>query len=172
MREIDFTTLEKFEQTLNSYNEFENINSTNIRQWNELRSISIEKLINNQDIDDIWLEKAKIVDEKLPLEACLIWNKYLNTIEESISIDIEKYKVFGMISYIGMGWAIIFSIKWMFDAIGPVGFALLLGGGVLYTGGVLFFKAGKTKKYFHSIFHIFVLLGSISHLLCVLFFAM
>ncbi len=88
------------------------------------------------------------------------------------AIDIEKYKVFSMISYIGMGWAIIFSIKWMFDAIGPVGFALLLGGGILYTGGVLFFKAGKTKKYFHSIFHIFVLLGSISHLLCVLFFAM
>ena len=88
------------------------------------------------------------------------------------AIDIEKYKVFSMISYIGMGWAIIFSVKWMYDAIGPVGFALLLSGGLLYTGGVLFFKAGKKKKYFHSIFHIFVLLGSITHFLCVLFFAM
>lgn len=88
------------------------------------------------------------------------------------AIDIEKYKVFSMISYIGMGWAIIFSVKWMYDAIGPVGFALLLGGGLLYTGGVLFFRAGKKKKYFHSIFHIFVLLGSITHFLCVLFFAM
>lgn len=87
------------------------------------------------------------------------------------AIDIEKYKVFSMVSYIGMGWAIIFSIKWMFDAIGPIGFALLLAGGLLYTGGTLFFRAGRTKKYFHSIFHIFVLLGSISHFLCVFFFA-
>ena len=88
------------------------------------------------------------------------------------AIDIEKYKVFSMISYIGMGWAIIFSIKHMFDAIGPVGFSLLLAGGLLYTGGVLFFKAGGKKKYFHSIFHLFVLLGSITHSLCILFFAM
>ncbi len=88
------------------------------------------------------------------------------------AIDIDKYKVFSMISYIGMGWAIIFSIKHMFDAIGPVGFGLLLGGGLLYTGGVLFFKAGGKKRYFHSIFHIFVLLGSIAHALCVVMFAM
>ena len=88
------------------------------------------------------------------------------------AIDLKKYKVFSMISYLGMGWAIIFSIKWTFDAIGPIGFTLLLGGGLLYTGGVLFFKAGRTKKYFHSIFHIFVLLGSVTHLLCVLFFVM
>ena len=87
------------------------------------------------------------------------------------AIDIEKYKVFSMISYIAMGWAIIFSIKWMFDAIGPVGFSLLLAGGLLYTGGTLFFRAGRTKRYFHSIFHIFVLLGSICHFLCVFFFA-
>ena len=48
----------------------------------------------------------------------------------------------------------------------------LLAGGLLYTGGVLFFKAGGKKKYFHSIFHLFVLLGSITHSLCILFFAM
>ena len=87
------------------------------------------------------------------------------------AIDLNKYKVFSMISYIGMGWAIIFSIKHMYDAIGPIGFSLLLAGGVLYTGGVIFFKFGITRRYFHSIFHIFVILGSISHSLCVLFFA-
>ena len=87
------------------------------------------------------------------------------------AIDLEKYKVFSMISYIAMGWAIIFSAKLMFDAIGPIGFALLLAGGLFYTGGTLFFRAGRTKKFFHSIFHIFVLLGSIAHALCIFFFA-
>ena len=87
------------------------------------------------------------------------------------AIDIEKYKVFSMASYIGMGWAIIFSAKHMLDAIGNAGFLLLLAGGILYTGGVLFFSLGRTKKYFHSIFHLFVIFGSIAHALCVLIFA-
>ncbi len=88
------------------------------------------------------------------------------------AIDIEKYKIFSMISYIGMGWAIIFSIRQMHEAIGNAGFALLLSGGILYTVGTVFFKLGASKKYFHSIFHIFVLLGSVTHALCVLFYAM
>lgn len=87
-----------------------------------------------------------------------------------IAIDIAKYKVFGMLAYLGMGWAIIFSIKQVYEVIGPVGFAFLLGGGLLYTGGTLFFCAGKRKKYCHSVFHIFVVLGSIAHSVCILFF--
>ena len=113
--------------------------------------------------------------EKHPVSAWITFGAVWGLTALSITltaIDIAKYKVFGMISYIGMGWAIIFSIKHMYDAIGPVGFSLLLAGGVLYTGGVLFFKAGGKHRYFHSIFHIFVLLGSICHSLCVLFFAM
>ncbi|MBQ9112497.1 MAG: hemolysin III family protein [Clostridia bacterium] len=88
------------------------------------------------------------------------------------AIDINKYKVFSMISYIGMGWAIIFSIKPMYDAIGSGGFALLLAGGLLYTFGVIFFKLGGSKRYFHSVFHIFVLLGSIAHSMCVMMYAL
>ena len=87
------------------------------------------------------------------------------------AIDIEKYKKFSMAGYLGMGWAIIFSASLMLKAIGAAGFALLLGGGILYTTGVIFFRLGVKKKYFHSIFHIFVLLGSIAHALCVLFYA-
>lgn len=87
-----------------------------------------------------------------------------------IAIDMTKYKIFGMLAYIGIGWAIIFSIKQVYEVIGPVGFALLLGGGLLYTGGTLFFCAGKRKRYCHSVFHIFVVLGSVAHSACILFF--
>lgn len=88
------------------------------------------------------------------------------------AIDLKKYKVFSMVCYIGMGWAIIFSIGDMYRCLGPVGFWLLLGGGIAYTGGTIFYKLGNNIKYFHSIFHIFVLLGSILHTLCVIFYVL
>ena len=88
------------------------------------------------------------------------------------AIDLHKYKVFSMICYIGTGWAILPTIRQAFECLTPWGFALVLGGGLFYTFGVLFYQAGKKKKYFHSIFHIFVLLGSICHTLCVMFFVL
>ena len=88
------------------------------------------------------------------------------------AIDIKNYKVFSMISYIGIGWSIIFSIIDMYEALGTVGFTLLLAGGVVYTLGTIFFGLGKKIKYFHSIFHIFVIFGSILHSLSVLLFAL
>ena len=88
------------------------------------------------------------------------------------AIDLKKYKVFSMIGYVGTGWAIIFNIGSMYDALGPTGFWLLLGGGILYTVGIIFYKVGSNKRYFHSIFHIFVLLGSICHSLSVIFYAL
>lgn len=88
------------------------------------------------------------------------------------AIDLKKYKVFSMICYIGMGWAIIFSIDKMYRALGPAGFWLLLSGGIAYTGGVIFYKLGGNLKYFHSIFHLFTLAGSILHALCVIFYVL
>ena len=88
------------------------------------------------------------------------------------AIDLQKYKHFSMVGYVGMGWAIIFNIGSMYRALGHNGFALLLGGGILYTVGILFYKIGSNKKYYHSVFHIFVLLGSIAHSLSVVFYTL
>ena len=87
------------------------------------------------------------------------------------AIDLQKYKAFSMICYVGMGWAILFSIRATYAFLGG-GFWLLLGGGVAYTVGILFFKLGSRIRYTHSIFHLFVLLGSIAHALCVMFFVL
>ncbi len=84
------------------------------------------------------------------------------------SIDLKKYKIFSMICYIGMGWCIIFSAKDVITAIGQMGFGLLLGGGILYTIGAILYGVGKKIKYFHSIFHIFIVLASICHSLCIM----
>ena len=88
------------------------------------------------------------------------------------AIDLKKYRVFSMVAYIATGWAIIFSMGKMYGCLGAEGFWLLLGGGIAYTCGVIFYKFGNNIKYFHSIFHIFVLLGSILHSLCVMFYVL
>ena len=75
------------------------------------------------------------------------------------AIDLKRYKVFSMICYIGMGWAIIPLAALLFRIMTPQGFWLLLGGGISYTVGAILF--GMKKKWMHSIFHIFVVVGSV-----------
>ena len=75
------------------------------------------------------------------------------------AIDLKRYKVFSMICYIGMGWAIIPLAAMLFDLLTPTGFWLLLGGGISYTVGAILF--GMKKKWMHSIFHVFVVAGSV-----------
>ncbi len=86
------------------------------------------------------------------------------------AIDIKKFKVLSMITYIAIGWVIIIAIKPMIDAIEPNGLYLLLWGGIAYTVGAVFYGFGKKKKYIHSVFHIFCLLGSVLHFFSILFY--
>lgn len=86
------------------------------------------------------------------------------------ALDLERYKVFSMICYLAMGWCIIFAIKPTFLAIGWGGMALLVGGGILYTIGAIIYGFGKYKTYTHSVFHLFVVFGSILHFLSIFFF--
>lgn len=88
------------------------------------------------------------------------------------AIDLKKYSVFSMICYIGMGWAIIPFCRQVLTVLGPWGFGLLLAGGIAYTIGSVLYGLGKKKKWMHSVFHIFVVLGSLLQFLSVLLFAL
>ena len=77
------------------------------------------------------------------------------------AIDLKKYSVFSMACYIGMGWAIIPFAKTVIETVTVTGFLLTLLGGVAYTIGSVLYGLGKRKKWMHSIFHIFVVLGSL-----------
>ncbi|MBR1654517.1 MAG: hemolysin III family protein [Clostridia bacterium] len=77
------------------------------------------------------------------------------------AVNLEKFKVLSMICYLFMGWLIIFAFKDIYDALDKVGFMLLLAGGIVYTVGAIIFGLGKKIKYMHSIWHFFVLAGSI-----------
>lgn len=82
------------------------------------------------------------------------------------AISVERFKKVSMILYIALGWAIVFAIGDVFSLLSFWGTALLALGGLSYTGGILFY-AQKKIKYMHSIWHIFVLSGSVLHFICI-----
>lgn len=88
------------------------------------------------------------------------------------SIDLKKFKKFSMISYIAMGWCTIILADKMIELLTKNGTILLIAGGVFYTIGAILYGIGSKRKYFHSVFHIFVIFGSLCHFLCILFYVM
>ena len=88
------------------------------------------------------------------------------------SIDIKKFKVFSMICYLLMGWCIVFKIGLLPKLLGTAGFVLLLLGGIAYTIGAILYGIGKKHKYMHSVFHLFILLGSLLQFFCILLYVM
>jgi hemolysin III len=77
--------------------------------------------------------------------------------------------------YLAMGWMVVFVFPPLAGSLHPIGLFLLALGGIFYTiGGVIYGAKPKflQLKYmgFHEIFHIFILLGSLAHFLCVYLF--
>lgn len=77
------------------------------------------------------------------------------------AIDLKQYRVFSMICYIVMGWAIIVVYPLLISAVGTAGAWYMLIGGIAYTIGAVLYGIGGKKRYMHSLFHLFVLLGSL-----------
>ena len=88
------------------------------------------------------------------------------------SIDIKKFKVFSMICYLGMGWCIVFTANLLPKLLGTAGLSLLVAGGLSYTVGAILYGLGKKHKWMHSVFHMFILLGSILQFFCILLYVM
>lgn len=78
-------------------------------------------------------------------------------------MDQEKFKIVQMIMYIGMGWAVVWGLKsvYLFNSFGKMSAVFILAGGVAYTVGAIIYGLGKKVKYFHCIFHVFILAGSV-----------
>ena len=85
------------------------------------------------------------------------------------TIDLKKYKKFSMICYLVMGWLIVVKMGTLIDAVGMTGFWYLLSGGIAYTIGAVCYGLTK-KKWMHSVFHVFCIIGSVLHFLFILFF--
>ena len=88
------------------------------------------------------------------------------------AIDLKKFNVFSMICYIGMGWAVIPFWRQALEVLTVPGFLFLLSGGIAYTIGAVLYGIGSKKRWMHSVFHIFVILGAILQFFCILFYAL
>lgn len=86
------------------------------------------------------------------------------------AIDLKKYAVLSIICYIGMGWCIVIAAPTAIEALPFAGLMWLLAGGIAYTVGAIFYGFGKKCRYIHSVFHLFVVLGSILQFICVFFY--
>lgn len=77
-------------------------------------------------------------------------------------------KVINMVLYFTMGWLALVFVPKLFGVVSVSCLVLLLLGGVAYTAGIVFFALGRKKRWFHSIWHLFVLAGTILHFVSVL----
>ena len=67
-----------------------------------------------------------------------------------------------------MGWVIVIAVKPMLENVDQLSLWFLLIGGIFYTVGVIFY-AVKKVRYFHSVWHLFTIAGSVFHYFSVLF---
>ena len=78
-----------------------------------------------------------------------------------------KYEILSTALYVAMGWIVVLFIRPVFSATSMEGFILLIAGGAFYSTGVIFFVKDKVR-YFHGIWHLFVLAGSTLHFFSIL----
>jgi hemolysin III len=80
-----------------------------------------------------------------------------------------RYEKLSLAIYLGMGWSIVVAIKPLWHTVEIGGLVLLALGGLAYTGGVAFYVFDH-RRYFHAIWHAFVLAGSVLQYFAVLFY--
>jgi hemolysin III len=77
--------------------------------------------------------------------------------------------------YVIVGWSATLALRQLYQNLGPAGFALVLGGGLLYTMGAVVYALKKPDPWprvfgFHEIFHLFTLAGAGCHLAAIAFY--
>ena len=76
---------------------------------------------------------------------------------------IGKFPRLSLIIYLAMGWSVVFVAKPVWDATSAIGLWWLLIEGLAYTGGAVFYANHKKYRYFHFVWHLFVLMGTVAH---------
>lgn len=79
------------------------------------------------------------------------------------AVSLRRFAKLSVFCYLALGWAVLFASKQLVAALAPAGLWLLVGGGIAYTLGAVLYAIGSQRRYFHSIFHYFCLIGTTLH---------
>ena len=82
-------------------------------------------------------------------------------------VAIGRYPRLSLALYLLMGWSVVFIAKPVYERLSPLSLLLLLTEGLLYTSGTYFY-AHDSRRHYHTVWHIFVLLGALAHWAAVL----
>lgn len=88
------------------------------------------------------------------------------------AVSLKKFAKLSVACYIGLGWVVIFASGQLFSSLVFEGLMLLLAGGIAYTLGAVLYGLGKTRRYMHSAFHVFTVIASVLHFLCIILYVM
>jgi len=68
-----------------------------------------------------------------------------------------------LVIYVLMGWLALFTLDPLVAVLTVKGMTWMLGGGIVYTIGIVFYLLDERVAYFHGIWHLFVIAGSAAH---------
>lgn len=74
--------------------------------------------------------------------------------------------------YVALGWSVVVFLPQLYSFLAPAGFWLLVAGGISYTVGAVLYAATKKVRYIHSVFHVFVLGGSVCQFLSIVLYVL
>lgn len=84
----------------------------------------------------------------------------------------SEARILSLVIYAVMGWVIIVAVKPLLDHLETAGLVCLIGGGLLYTIGIVFYAFDSRFRHWHGIWHLFVIAGSLMHFIAILFYVM
>ncbi|MBQ8093595.1 MAG: hemolysin III family protein, partial [Clostridia bacterium] len=79
------------------------------------------------------------------------------------AIDVDRYQLVSVICHLICGWSILIGIPGLLASMGVQGLVYSILGGIMYSIGAILYGLGKKKRYRHSVFHVFCLLGTFFH---------
>jgi len=85
------------------------------------------------------------------------------------SFAIDRFEVASALVYLAQGWFVVVAVVPLVHALGWHGLSWLGAGGIAYTLGIVFFALDRLR-YFHALWHLFVLAGSVAHYFAILFY--
>ena len=98
----------------------------------------------------------------------IVWGLALAGIAQEFWVAARGARIVSLVIYLLMGWLAVVVLVPLFEALKWRGMAWVVGGGLAYTAGIVFYVYDERIRHFHGIWHLFVLAGSAAHFIAIM----